>query len=500
MPPRLRLLLALVLVQLPWLARPPHYDEANFLRLAAGAAADPWRPHAISINWQGTTEAAFAVLSNPPGIAWWLAPWVEAPVWAQRMVMLPWLVLSLLGAWSLGERFQGGGARGALVLLTSPIVILSTAALLPDAPLLACTLAGVGGFVGAVDRGGRAWPWALLAGCAALFRYSGLALAPLLAVYAMRHGRAPWVALWAWVPLVLLGAHDLHAYGDWHLRVMFGFQAVATTPGDWLHKAAAAVAMLGGAAAIPLFRWRPSLVVGAAFGAALAAPFGALGAAFGALGGAALGAGSLRDEDGRFLATWAAGGLLFLVALRFVATRYWLPFLPGVLLAFPRDRRVGWAVALQGTLGLGLLADDAFSAAAQVTLADAAARVGPPGVYTGHWGWQHAMEARGWTALDEGRRAPPGALVALPRQAWPQPVDVPCSEVIWSGVARPPMPWLPRGYSEAGHANLHANWIAPGTRTVAPWTFANDPYERVRVCRDPSPPAAEEAQREEEGG
>ena len=70
---------------LPFLTKPVHLDDANFLVLAKGAAMDPWRPHAISINWQGTTERAFDVLSNPPGIGWWLAPLWDAPVWAQRM-------------------------------------------------------------------------------------------------------------------------------------------------------------------------------------------------------------------------------------------------------------------------------------------------------------------------------------------------------------------------------------------------------------------------------
>lgn len=432
------------------------------------------------------------MLSNPPGVAWWLLPVIDAPLVVQRAWMLPWLALALFGAWRLGERFAGGGARGALVLMTSPVVLLTAPALLPDAPLYACVLAGVGGFVGAVDRGGRAWPWALLAGCAGLFRYSGLTLAPLLAWYAVRHGRAPWVALLAWLPLALLGAHDAHAYGRWHLLAMFGFQSVSTTPLDLWHKAAAATAMLGGAAALPVFRWRLRHLVGAGLGAALAAPFGGWGAAFGALGGAALAAVDPRDEDGRFLGVWAAGGLVFLIALRFVATRYWLPFLAPVVLAARPGR---WLVALvvaQTGLGTLLAVDETFSARAQAELAADVAALGPPGWFTGHWGWQHHLEGAGWSPLDEGRRAPAGTLVALPRQAWPQPVDVPCSVLVWEGAARPPYPWLPRGYTERGLANLHANWIAgpPPVRTVAPWGFANDPYERVRVCRDGAAPTA----------
>ena len=86
----LLLLFAFIAVQLPWLGRPVHFDEANFLTLARGAALDPWRPHDVWINWQGTRERAFDVLSNPPGIAWFLAPVLDQPVYLQRAWMLCW--------------------------------------------------------------------------------------------------------------------------------------------------------------------------------------------------------------------------------------------------------------------------------------------------------------------------------------------------------------------------------------------------------------------------
>jgi len=494
----LLLLGALLLLQAPWLTRPVHYDEANFLTLAKGAVADPWRPHAVRINWQGTEERAFDVLSNPPGIGWWLAPVLDQPVAVQRAWMLAWLPLALFGALRLGKRFLHDDERGAMLLLTAPIVFLSTPALLPDAPLYALVLAGVGGFVHAVDRERPAWPWALLAGCAALFRYSALPLAPLLALYALLRGRAPWVGLVALVPPGLLALHDLHAYGAIHLFAMGKFQSVATTGEDVFHKLVASLAMLGGAAALPIFPWSRAAALGALVGAALGAPWGWLGAVFAALGGAVVGelvgratAGSDpvhrggTGADARWLAVWALGGLVFLLTLRFTATRYWLPFLPAVLLALPTARWPRALLAAQLGLAVLLAADDDRSARAQEQLADAVAKLGT-GAFTGHWGWQWAMEQRGWTALDEGVRPPEGTLVAMPRQAWPQPVEVNCSRVVWEGAARPPLPWLPRGYSEKGLANLHASWIQgqPPVRTVIPWTFANDPYERVRVCKD----------------
>ena len=51
----------IVALSLAFISKPVHVDDANFLRLAAGAASDPWRPHAISINWLGRTQRAFDV-------------------------------------------------------------------------------------------------------------------------------------------------------------------------------------------------------------------------------------------------------------------------------------------------------------------------------------------------------------------------------------------------------------------------------------------------------
>ena len=93
------------LAQLPFLARPVNYDETNFLVLVRGAALNPWAPHNVMVNWQGTTERAFDVLSNPPGIAWFLAAFERAfgdgealPISALRAAMLLWTLPTALGA------------------------------------------------------------------------------------------------------------------------------------------------------------------------------------------------------------------------------------------------------------------------------------------------------------------------------------------------------------------------------------------------------------------
>ena len=120
-----RVLLLLLGLSAPFLAKPVHLDDANFLVLAQGARLDAWRPHDIPINWQGTTEQAFAVLSNPPGVGWWLAPLVDAPVWAMHLWMLLWLPLAVWGAGRLSGALTGRAEAGSLLLCGAPIAVPS---------------------------------------------------------------------------------------------------------------------------------------------------------------------------------------------------------------------------------------------------------------------------------------------------------------------------------------------------------------------------------------
>lgn len=487
-PPRgVQLLLALsvALAALVALDRPVNVDETNFLRLAAGAVAEPWRPHNVLINWQGTTERAFDVLSNPPGIAWWLAPVAETSVWVKRLWMLPWGLLAGWGCLSLAARF---GASSALGLVISPVVVMAATTLTPDIPLFACVVAGMAGFIAATDRGESGWAWALLVGLGSVFRYSGLAILPLLPLYALLQRKSLWPAAFSAIPLLAMQAHDLHAYGELHLLAMGKFQSVSNSGFDLLHKAVAVLAALGGVCALPVFQWRKQVLVGAGIGALAGWNFGALGAAFGAIGGASLASSWEPNRrpapDTAFLFAWALGGFLFLLTLRFSAARYWLPFfVPVVLVASGRWTTL--RLCLTAALTVILVTEDAVHARAEAALARQVTTLGR-GVFTGHWGWQSALESAGWTPLNEGDGVPRGTLVAVPEQAWPQAVNISCNQVIFEGEARGWVDWLPRGYTAAGKASLHSNWLAghPPVRIVAPWGFGNDAYERARVCQE----------------
>jgi len=487
-------------------------DEVNFLALAAGARVDPWRPHAITLNWGGHAERAFDVLSNPPGIGWWLAPVLHAPAPVQHLWILPWLVLCTWGAHALGRRFGGDGLAGVLLLCTAPLTVLAAQSLTPDLPLLALTAAGLGGFLPAVDEGRprAAAGWALLAGSAVLFRYSGLCIPPLLLLYALLRRKAPWPALCGFLPVALLLLHDLHAYGQLHLLAMGGFQSTAGSGRELFRKLAAALAALGGAGLAPLLclaggrATRLRAVAGALVGLG-AAVISGLDPAAGAwtvaccAAGAALLAAPFEPGGTRaerfFLGAWALGGLVFLLGLRFAAARYWLPFLPAPALAWlrlkPARGLVAAAAGMQIALALGLAVDEQAQARAQHEAAQDAIRAAGalPGErrFAGHWGWQQALEAAGWRALEDEQRLAPGALLAVAATPWPQqPADGTCLEPLWAQTYPDRWPG-PRAHSAAGRANLHAYLVAgtPPLETYAPWTLADDPRERAalyRVC------------------
>jgi hypothetical protein len=473
--------------------KPVHVDDTNFLRLAEGAAQDPWRPHDITINWLGTTQRAFDILSNPPGIAYWLVPVRNAPEWVMHLWMLPWLALALFGTARVARAFEVPEERAILLLGTAPVFVLAAQSLTPDLPLLACALAGIGGFMTATDAR-RACAWAFVAGCAALFKYSGICMVPLLVLAGLQRGR--WrESLLAALPIALLFLHDLHAYGQIHMLAMVGFQGISDTRWLVFHKLVAALAMLGGACLLPVLPWRLGALPFAAAGALLGAVAShyshhdaqqlATTVLSSAAGGLALGSFRLRAPDDRFLAIWLAGGLAFLLTLMFMATRYWLPFMPAAVFAAlrrdPSNRRFGIAVGLGAALSLALAHDDdGFARGYRDAAREIAQSSGEKGLFIGHWGWQYYMEQGGWRALELYEHAPGRLAVAF--APWPQRWEKgQCFKREPARVLE--SSWPIRVHSRTAAANFHSFLISgtPELDTYAPWGFSTEPYDEVSV-------------------
>jgi hypothetical protein len=523
--------LAILALILPFAGKPPHIDDPNFLALAEGARADWWRPHAISINWTGITQPAFRVLSNPPGVAWWMAPMLRLPLPLQHLWMTLWVAPFLWGVARLGRRFAGSPVAALLLFGTSPVFVLAAGSFQPDLPLVGLMTAGLAGFIDAVDedRQTRAFLWAMVAGASFLFRYSGVTALPLLALYALLKKRNPWPALGACLPILALYFHDLSAYGEFHFLAMTRFQQQRPSLLGGFRKLLGAIAVLGGSlvpVALPRGRrW----AVGACLLALIAgiaaiihadlpvAPalwtmlifFVGSGLLVAVIEGLALGP---DRRDALFLALWMLGGVAFMLTLLFMASRYWLPFLAPVLLAAlarrPRKAVLAAAIGLQFSVSLCLAVDDYQFAKVYEVLADKvckeAERRSPnaPRYFAGHWGWQGIMAARGWKPLEECQPIPSGSLLAAVEGAWPQATDPHAElDLLWQDKA-PCRSWGPRTYTFDGRANMftYGMWrFDSGTSpTYAPWGFGRDPREQVllfQVDQGPAPAPASPAKR-----
>ena len=486
---------------LPFVHKPVNIDDTNFLAMARAAARDPWLPHDFLINWGGQTERAFDVLSNPPGIALWLAPVADLPALWMHLWMLPWLVLSVWGAWKIGQRTSGKPNAAALLIAGAPVAMLATHAFTPDLPLLAVSLAGIAGLLDDRKPMEDRWPSALCLGAAALFRYSGIALIPLALLWPLLHGErraALKLTAAATAPLALLMAHDLLAYGSIHMLAMVGFQSTANAGADLAHKLVSNLAYLGGTAALPLLAIaRPGrTIIGAVVGGAIghlviSAVGGAtpiwVGTAFAAAGGASLSVVFKRpDRIHIFLAAWLLLGLGLLMSLRFSAARYWIPFFaPAVLIALRTCPRwlVGLTIPATLSLGLALSADDLDLANTQERAASRAMGAGI-GKISGHWGFQHHLEAAGWTPVEEDQTLAPKTWIAISKVAWPQLPSNTCwdfMEVLPLGDPRPGL----RVLSQEAGVNIHGNFIAgpPSDRVYAPWGLAEDPMDQLTIRR-----------------
>lgn len=533
-PRRWSLILALLL-SLPFLDKAYHIDDANFLHLAEQAQRSPLGLYHASINWGGSAERAFDVLSNPPGVAWLLALVRKlggSAEWLAHLSFWPFLAMTLEGMRRLAQRFlpepETWGDWPAVLWGVSPALLLASQTVMPELPLVGCYTLGLAltleGYATHSSR--TVWCGSLLAGMAALFRYSGLTVLPLLLLYGVlfRPARTLWwrSLLLVALPSLLWAALSMVEYGRPHLMAMVGFQTEHAEASFGLHKGLYQLTSVGLALVLPGLgvvllgglqqRTRRVWGLGGLGGLAL----GGLGGLTVALhtgvpffsclllvlgmglGGAVVGwalealrpgvrGGRWRrlltgrggqDAELCFLACWLLGIFVFNQSLRFASVRYLLlAGVPALLLVLRRGAWaaqpvwLAWACRVGG--GLGLLVSLALASADQQLANGYRAVVErlPPvegtRYFVGHWGMQYYLERAGALALSE-REPPvlkPGDQLVSAGHPWPQqPESLPVRRELgrWAVTPSPGL-WT---VALEGRGCFYAFLLAPGPTPV----------------------------------
>jgi hypothetical protein len=423
-----------LLLHAPFLARPFHNDETNYLDFAANVFDHPLTPLNFTYIFQGM-RVDMAGHPHPPLVAYLLAAlWSLRGLATPRFFHAAFLIFPLTIAWAtyfIAEHFLGDAdTRGmsaplwvGLLVSAAPAVQVAANSVETDTPALAFLLAGAAFFLT------RRWLLAgilfTLAGCTALQTLPVIAI--LTAGYVLRRDKPARVAVPAIVaaaaPFVALGLWQLSQYaliGRWPAAILAGYTRFAPFA-TWQAKLGSAVALLGHLGiniVVTPFRltWRKFL-----YPWLLLIPWAwprdypswqrVMLVAFLILGLETVLWLSSQVREQPLLSLWCLAYFAFaLIAFFAGAARYLMPLAVPLAILFVRqngDRgwRL-WATLLIGAvLGLNLALADYELARVYAALPSPA---GTDFLVDGEWGFRYTMTRRGGQPIEPSSEARPG--------------------------------------------------------------------------------------------
>jgi hypothetical protein len=220
--PRLLLVLAVLAALGPFLGKPLNFDDPLFLWTARQIQAHPANPYGFKVNWYGVESPMWDVTKNPPLSSYYLAMAAAILDWGEKALHFAFLlpaVAAILGTYRLACRFTNRPVFAACATLFTPVFLVSSTTLMCDTLMLAFWVWAVVLWVEGIEGGGS-WRLAcagLLMALAALTKYFGACLVPLLIAYSLIHRRR----LGGWAGFFLIPVAALAAY-QWITAGLYG--------------------------------------------------------------------------------------------------------------------------------------------------------------------------------------------------------------------------------------------------------------------------------------
>lgn len=465
--PRVVLAMLTALCLLPFAGKAIHLDDPLFIWAARQMQTRWWDPYGFDVNWYGWGLPMFEVTKNPPLASAYLAPVIsifgENEVWLHVAFLAP-AIAAVLGTYALAQRTCAFPFQAALVLLATPVFLISSTTLMCDVAMLAFWIWAVVFWIRGLDtqRASLLALAGLLAGLSALTKYFGIALVPLLFAYSLARTRGRG---WRWLPWLLMPIAFAGIF-EWATRAFYGHGLLSEAFGytqenriasfsAFFIKALTAISFAGGCCAIVLtcvpllarFRtWVWGILAAVVVALLLSRfPFVSNPSRQSALGFAAqwslfllAGAAVLalpiiemkqrRTAESWLLLLWVLGTFSFCLFNWTINGRSILPMAPAVAILLLRRienqgglrRNFRWCFAAGVALSLAVaLADYRLAASARTAVREINQRVetSPKGAiwFQGHWGFQYYAQANGWRPFDSQQSQPEsGDLIVLP--------------------------------------------------------------------------------------
>ena len=203
-----------VLLVAPFAGKAFHIDDPMYLWTAKRILQSPLDFYGFKVNWYGIEEPMSTVMKNPPLVSYYLAlagllfGWGEI---AMHLAMIVPAVLVVLGIFFLARLLCRSPVEAALISLLTPVFLVSANTVMCDVFMLSFWVWAVLLWVVGLEKNRYSYLAisAFLTVAAALSKYPGVALIPLLFAYSLFKKRrlGSWALFFA-IPILALGFYQ----------------------------------------------------------------------------------------------------------------------------------------------------------------------------------------------------------------------------------------------------------------------------------------------------
>jgi len=448
-------------VLLPFCGKSFHMDDPLFIWTGKHLLLNPLDFYGFTVNWYGKLQPMSEVMKNPPLFSYYLALTGGLAGWSERSLHLACLLPALavaVGTWLVAREFDAEPLLAALAGLLTPVFLLSATTVMCDVMMLAFWVWGIYLWLQGCKRDDPRLliAAALLVSAAALTKYFGVCLIPLLALYSLSERGRRHTLFYLLIPVVIMAGYQFwtgQLYGNGLLFDAAGYSTKTRklTPGGAVAALVTGLSYCGGGllpfllcipgvwgrrhlpilAVLPIFalilivlpehinEYHPGVAAGRWLQSVQLLLF--VTAGLGVLYLAVAETVQRRDDRTLFLAAWILGTFLFAGFLNWtVSGRNILPMAPAVGILLARRLAIsdmrgmvrvgmipGAAVVVSLLVSLAVVsADVSLANAARWAASDITTRYGKKRAtvyFQGHWGFQYYMEQYGALAVDFDR-------------------------------------------------------------------------------------------------
>ena len=204
-----------IFLTLPFINKAVHIDDTVFIYMARQILNDPLRPYSFNLDWSVYSGPAIFV-ADPPLVPYYIALIMKIFGENQKIIHFSFIIFPLAAALSMyyiSKKFTKIPLFAALFLTTSVVFVVMSHNLMLDIAFLALFLLSVALFIYGVDSQSRimAIAGALFCGLAYLAKYTGIAVFPILALYAILR-KKPKYAVYLSIPAIMGILWNIYTY------------------------------------------------------------------------------------------------------------------------------------------------------------------------------------------------------------------------------------------------------------------------------------------------